>query len=233
MTGDRVTGDRVTGARQMPTGITPSNETTLASLLVARAHDPRAGYVFEDVSYSWAEVVEQSAIRAALIAERLGDDADLGEIRPFVHFACTSEDINNVAYALMLREGREKAIRPALREVIEQLRSLATGQAEQPMLSRTHGQSASPTTLGKEFANVVARLERPHILAVGFIPKQAALLIVFEQGSVARWEPGTTIVQRIADFGAFPTSLSYLSCARLSTKAVLFAGFLKCTMRRM
>jgi len=95
-----------------------------------------------------------------LIAEQLEGDADLARIRPFVHFACTSEDINNVAYALMLRDGRDNVIRPAVRKLIERFRALAAATAEQPMLSRTHGQSASPTTLGKELANVVARLER-------------------------------------------------------------------------
>jgi adenylosuccinate lyase len=95
-----------------------------------------------------------------LIAERLGDDAELAGIRPFVHFACTSEDINNIAYALMLRRGRDGFTLPALRQIAAQLRRLAARTAEQPMLSRTHGQAASPTTLGKEIANVVARLER-------------------------------------------------------------------------
>ena len=95
-----------------------------------------------------------------LIAEQFGDDADLSRIRPFVHFACTSEDINNIAYALMLREGRARVIRPALRRLIEKFRSMAGALAAQPMLARTHGQSASPTTLGKEMANIVARLER-------------------------------------------------------------------------
>ena len=95
-----------------------------------------------------------------LIGESLGDDPELAKIRPFVHFACTSEDINNIAYALMLRRGREQIVLPALREIIKKLRSLALGNADQAMLSRTHGQPASPTTLGKELANVVARLER-------------------------------------------------------------------------
>ncbi len=95
-----------------------------------------------------------------LIAEQLGDDADLAQIRPFVHFACTSEDINNITYALMLREGRDSIIRPSLRRVIEKFRAMATTLAGQAMLSRTHGQAASPTTLGKEMANIVARLER-------------------------------------------------------------------------
>jgi len=94
------------------------------------------------------------------LAEQLGTDADLAGIRPFVHFACTSEDINNIAYALVLREGRERVIRPALRQVMEKLRAMAGTTAELPMLSRTHGQAATPTTLGKELANFVARLER-------------------------------------------------------------------------
>lgn len=95
-----------------------------------------------------------------LLAGRLEDDDELARIRPFVHFACTSEDINNIAYALMLREGREQVILPALRKLINTLRRMAGDTAEQPMLSRTHGQPASPTTLGKELANFVARLER-------------------------------------------------------------------------
>lgn len=95
-----------------------------------------------------------------LIGERLGDDGDLACIRPFVHFACTSEDVNNIAYALMLRRGRDELILPALRQVISRLRHLAQAHADQPMLSRTHGQTASPTTLGKEMANIAARLSR-------------------------------------------------------------------------
>ncbi|HJP38667.1 MAG TPA: adenylosuccinate lyase [Gammaproteobacteria bacterium] len=95
-----------------------------------------------------------------LIAEKLDGDTDLSRIRPFVHFACTSEDINNITYALMLRQGRSEVIRPTLRRVIEKFHALAGTLAAQPMLARTHGQSASPTTLGKEMANIVARLER-------------------------------------------------------------------------
>jgi adenylosuccinate lyase len=70
-----------------------------------------------------------------------------------VHFACTSEDINNLAHALMLRDGLQSVLLPALEELQEQLRTMAHQLAEQPMLSRTHGQTASPTTLGKELAN--------------------------------------------------------------------------------
>ena len=78
----------------------------------------------------------------------------------FVHFACTSEDINNLAYALMLRDARERVLLPALDAVIERLREMAHAHADLAMLARTHGQPASPTTLGKELANVVARLQR-------------------------------------------------------------------------
>ncbi len=78
----------------------------------------------------------------------------------FVHFACTSEDINNLSYALMLREARERVLQPAIAAVADRLAALAAQHAALPMLSRTHGQAASPTTLGKELANVVARLRR-------------------------------------------------------------------------
>ncbi|MBC7598692.1 MAG: adenylosuccinate lyase [Polaromonas sp.] len=77
----------------------------------------------------------------------------------FVHFACTSEDINNTSHALQLKSSREQVLLPALDKVIAQLREMAHRYAEEPMLSRTHGQTASPTTVGKEIANVVARLD--------------------------------------------------------------------------
>lgn len=94
------------------------------------------------------------------IKERLRDHAGLAPALEFVHFACTSEDINNLAYGLMLAQARDEALLPAYRGIADALRALAHAQAGQPMLSRTHGQTASPTTLGKELANVVARLER-------------------------------------------------------------------------
>ncbi len=94
------------------------------------------------------------------IKERLKDDAELGPALEFVHFACTSEDINNLSYGLMLAAARSNVLVPAYESVAASLRALAHAQAGQPMLSRTHGQTASPTTLGKEIANVVARLER-------------------------------------------------------------------------
>jgi len=96
------------------------------------------------------------------IKEKIGAHAELGKAKEFVHFACTSEDINNLAYALMLRDARNDVLLPALDKLAASLRNLAHELAAQPMLSRTHGQTASPTTLGKEIANVIARLERQH-----------------------------------------------------------------------
>jgi adenylosuccinate lyase len=94
------------------------------------------------------------------LKERLADQAELARAKEFVHFACTSEDINNLAYALMLRDARDDVLLPRYAKLAATLRQMAHALAAQPMLSRTHGQSASPTTLGKEIANVVARLER-------------------------------------------------------------------------
>jgi adenylosuccinate lyase len=94
------------------------------------------------------------------IKEKVAGNLELAAVKEFIHFACTSEDINNLAYALMLRDARDSVLLPALDGVIAKLRELSHAYAAQPMLSRTHGQTASPTTLGKEIANVVARLER-------------------------------------------------------------------------
>ncbi|MEP7097417.1 MAG: adenylosuccinate lyase [Dokdonella sp.] len=94
------------------------------------------------------------------IKEKVAANIELAAVKEFIHFACTSEDINNLAYALMLRDARDGVLLPALDGVIATLRAMAHTHAAQPMLSRTHGQTASPTTLGKEIANVVARLER-------------------------------------------------------------------------
>lgn len=93
------------------------------------------------------------------LKEAVANQPELAAVSEFIHFACTSEDINNLAHGLMLRDGLTILLLP-MREIIDALADLAQQQAEQPMLSRTHGQTASPTTLGKEFANVVARLQR-------------------------------------------------------------------------
>lgn len=94
------------------------------------------------------------------IKNKMADNAELAAISEFVHFACTSEDINNLSHALMLREALDEGIAPELKNVIKAIEDLAIEHAEQPMLSRTHGQTASPTTVGKEMANVAARLSR-------------------------------------------------------------------------
>ncbi len=94
------------------------------------------------------------------IKEKIAGNQELEAIAEFIHFACTSEDINNLAYALMLREARTQAVLPAMDELIQAVEGLALDLAEQPMLSRTHGQPASPTTLGKEMANFAYRLRR-------------------------------------------------------------------------
>lgn len=94
------------------------------------------------------------------LKEKIAGNQELEAISEFIHFACTSEDINNLSHALMLREGRGQVLLPLIDEVIDGIRQLATTLADQPMLSRTHGQPASPTTLGKEMANQVYRLQR-------------------------------------------------------------------------
>ncbi len=94
------------------------------------------------------------------LKEKISGNNELEEVSEFIHFACTSEDINNLAYGLMLREARTQSVLPMMDDVIKAVSDLAKKYAEQPMLSRTHGQPASPTTLGKEMANVAFRLKR-------------------------------------------------------------------------
>lgn len=107
------------------------------------------------------------------LKEKIAGNAELEALSEFFHFACTSEDINNLAYALMLREARTQALLPLMDELIDSLRARAHQYADQPMLARTHGQPASPTTLGKELANVVARLkrQRAQLVAVPLLGK--------------------------------------------------------------
>lgn len=94
------------------------------------------------------------------IKDKIADTPELQAITEFVHFACTSEDINNLSHGLMLREGLDLGLVPAMQKVIDRLTELSREHADQPMLSRTHGQTASPSTVGKELANVVYRLRR-------------------------------------------------------------------------
>ncbi len=107
------------------------------------------------------------------IKDKLGAHAELAALLEFVHFACTSEDINNLSYALMLRDARNEVVLPEIDRIIAALRELAGQHADLPMLARTHGQPATPTTLGKEIANVGARMlrQREQIAAVEMLGK--------------------------------------------------------------
>ena len=94
------------------------------------------------------------------IKESIADNAELNAVSEYIHFACTSEDINNLSHALMLKTGRDTVVVPALKDITDKLAEMAKTFSDVPMLSRTHGQTASPTTVGKEIANVVYRLRR-------------------------------------------------------------------------
>ncbi len=96
------------------------------------------------------------------LKKKIEGNKELLGISEFIHFACTSEDINNLSYALMLRDARALVLLPQMEEIIEAIGALADKYADLPMLSRTHGQSATPTTLGKEMANVAFRLRRQY-----------------------------------------------------------------------
>ncbi len=103
------------------------------------------------------------------LKERLAGVPEVARVSEFIHFACTSEDINNLAHGIMLAESRRTILLPALANVADALRTLARTHADLAMLARTHGQPATPTTLGKEMANVFARVER-QIAAIGHVP---------------------------------------------------------------
>ena len=107
------------------------------------------------------------------LKERFKGNAEVMRVSEFIHFGCTSEDINNTSHALMLNDARQQILLPGLDRVIEKFRALAHELAALPMLSRTHGQPATPTTLGKEMANVAARLlrARARIASVGMLAK--------------------------------------------------------------
>jgi len=96
------------------------------------------------------------------LREKLVENDETRDALEFIHFACTSEDINNLSHALMLRHARDEVMLPALRAIIDKLQALAHEHAAVPLLCRTHGQTATPSTLGKEMANVVYRLRRAH-----------------------------------------------------------------------
>ncbi|MBD8873917.1 adenylosuccinate lyase [Rhodanobacter sp. DHB23] len=144
------------GIAELPP-FTPAQATRLRAIA--------SGFAVEDGARIKAiEATTNHDVKAVeyFIKERIGNDDALAQAKEFVHFACTSEDINNLSYALMLRDARAQVLLPAFDGIIARLRELAHTNAALPMLSRTHGQTASPSTLGKELANVVARLERQH-----------------------------------------------------------------------
>jgi adenylosuccinate lyase len=103
------------------------------------------------------------------LKERFAGVPEIARVAEFIHFACTSEDINNLAHGLLLIESRRAILLPALEDIASALRALAHAHADLPMLGRTHGQPATPTTLGKEMANVFARIER-QIAAISHVP---------------------------------------------------------------
>jgi adenylosuccinate lyase len=101
------------------------------------------------------------------LKEKIKGNTDLEAVQEFIHFACTSEDINNLSHALMLKEAREQILLPRMKDTINAIVDLAHEYADAPMLSRTHGQPASPSTLGKEMANVVFRLSQSGLATYG------------------------------------------------------------------
>ncbi|MDR1276040.1 MAG: adenylosuccinate lyase [Candidatus Accumulibacter sp.] len=109
----------------------------------------------------------RDALEQPEAAAEFGGVSEAARVSGFIHFACTSEDVNNLSHALMLKEARDEILLPAFDRVVSRLRELAHLHAELPMMARTHGQPATPTTLGKEIANVVYRLERARARIAG------------------------------------------------------------------
>ena len=138
--------------------VPPFDEAVLAEI-----DDVIAGFSLDDAAAVKAiEATTNHDVKAIeyWLKERFAGVPAVSAVSEFIHFACTSEDINNLSHALMLREARDEVLLPKLAEVSDKLRSLAHELAAVPMMSRTHGQPATPTTLGKEVANVLYRLER-------------------------------------------------------------------------
>jgi adenylosuccinate lyase len=146
---------------------------------------------------------------------KLGTNREVQSAIEFVHFACTSEDINNLSYALMLRESRERVMLPRLDALVEALRALARRHAAVPMLARTHGQPATPTTLGKEMANFAHRLARARsrIAAVPILGKMNGAVGNYNAHLVAYpdfdWERfARRFVERLGlEFNAYTTQI--------------------------
>ncbi|QBE64135.1 adenylosuccinate lyase [Pseudoduganella lutea] len=134
----------------------PASATALLDKLAADFSEADAARIKE------IEAVTNHDVKAVeyWLKEQVKDVPELVAASEFIHFACTSEDINNTSHGMMLKAARDGVMVPALNGLVAKLKDIAHANAELPMLSRTHGQTASPTTLGKEFANVIARLER-------------------------------------------------------------------------
>ncbi len=138
--------------------------------LPAISHEARAALDAAAANFSLADAERVKALEATTnhdvkaveywLRERFADNAEIAAAAELIHFACTSEDINNLAHALMVNGGRDAVLLPAIDRLVARLDALARKHADQPMLSRTHGQPATPTTLGKEMANFAHRLRR-------------------------------------------------------------------------
>ncbi|MBL8447195.1 MAG: adenylosuccinate lyase [Zoogloeaceae bacterium] len=138
--------------------VTPFSAVTISELdAVVADFSVADGQVVKDI-----EATTNHDVKAMeyWLKRRFADNPEVTRVSEFIHFACTSEDINNTSHALMLKDGRDQVLLPALDRVVERFRVLAHALADLPMLSRTHGQPASPTTLGKEMANIAWRLAR-------------------------------------------------------------------------
>ena len=138
-------------------------ELTLSTDADAKLEQMISAFSVEDAArVKQIEATTNHDVKAVeyLLKEKFDGDEELVAAGNFLHFACTSEDINNLSHALSLKEACTEIMMPAVIRVSDAIQSLAVTYAETPMLSRTHGQTASPTTLGKEMANVVARLQR-------------------------------------------------------------------------
>ena len=134
-----------------------SNEANAILEKIAYQFDPACATRIKEI-----EAVTNHDVKAVeyWLKEQVSEVPELLAASEFIHFACTSEDINNTSHGMMLKTARDSVMLPALQKIIDKLTELAHQHADWAMLSRTHGQSASPTTLGKEMANVVARLQR-------------------------------------------------------------------------
>ena len=151
--------------------IAPFSASTIAQLdqVVAEFNEADA----EQVKAIEAETNHDVKAIEYWLKRRLADNAEVIKASEFIHFACTSEDINNLSHALMLKSGRDTVLLPALDQIVNRMTELAHDLAATPMMSRTHGQPATPSTMGKELANVVYRLrrQRQQIAAVELLGK--------------------------------------------------------------